>query len=209
MRKRCLGLVLCAGVLLVGGCFGPVVRPTAEFSWCPDGESGLLSYRFISEATPVPGHYITSLSWEFGDGAAVNGYAWEVIHAFPEEGAYWVTLTVTDDRGVSGTATEAVSVIEAALVRWWQLTLGFPQKVTGEVVNRHTETLQTVTVRAKFYDADGVRLTDGTVEITDLDPGEIARFTIEAREPSSQVFHSTVAVESFVADCAGSPFWPD
>ena len=211
MRKRFLGmvLVLFVGLLLVGGCFGPVVRPTAEFTWCPDGKSGLLAYRFISHATTVPGHYITSLSWEFGDEPVVDGYAWDVARTFPEEGTYWVTLTATDDRGVSGTATKEVLVIEAAIIRSWQLTLGFPQKVTGEVVNRHTETLQTVTVKAKFYNADEVRLTDGTIKVTGLEPGEIARFTIEAQEPSTGVFYATVFVESFVADCPDSVFWPE
>jgi len=145
----------------------------------------------------------------FDDEPVVDGYAWDVARTFPEEGTYWVTLTATDDRGVSGTLTKEVLVIEAALIRSWQLTLGFPQKVTGEVVNRHTETLQAVTVKAKFYNADGVRLTDGTIEITDLEPGEIVRFTIEAQEPSSGIFYATVFVESFAADCAGSVFWPE
>jgi len=210
MRKRIIGwvAVLCFGFLLVGGCFGPVVRPTVGFTWCPDGSSGLLSYRFISQATTVPNHYITSLSWEFGDDTAMRDYAWEVVHSFPAEGTYWVTLTATDDRGVSGTVTEEVQAIEVALIRSWQLTLGFPQKVTGEVVNRHSETLQTVTVKAKFYNVDGVRLTDGAAEVADLEPGEVVRFTIEAEEPSTGVFYATVSVESFTSDCGGSVSWP-
>ncbi len=209
MRKPILSgvLILGLGMLFVGGCFGPVVRPTAEFAWCPAGESGLLAYRFISQATTVPGHYITSLSWEVDGETVIDDYAWELGHSFPEEGTYWVTLIATDDRGVSGTMTEEVRVIEAAIIRSWKLTLGWPVKITGEVVNRHTKTLHTVTLKAKFYNADEVRLTDGTVEITDLEPGEVARFTVTAQEYSSEIFYATVSVDSFTTDCPDSVHW--
>jgi len=209
MRKLilCGVLILGLGMLFVGGCFGPVVRPTAEFTWCPDGENGLLAYRFISQATTVPGHFITSLSWEFGDDTVVDDYAWEVMHHFPEEWSYWVTLVATDDRGISGTMTKQVQIIEVAIIRSWKLTLGWPVKITGEVVNRHTETLHSVTVKAKFYNADEVRLTDGTVEITDLEPGEIARFTVSAQEYSSEIFYATVSVDAFTTDCPDSVYW--
>ncbi len=208
MRKPILSgvLILGLGALFVGGCFGPVVRPTAEFTWCPDGENGLLAYRFISQATTVPGHFITSLSWEFGDDTVVDDYAWEVVHSFPEEGTYWVTLVAADDRGVSGTMTKQVPVIEVAIIRSWKLTLGWPVKITGEVVNRHTEALHSVTVKAKFYNADEVRLTDGTVEITDLEPGEVARFTVTAQEYSSEIFYATVSVDAFTTDCPDSAY---
>lgn len=149
----------------------------------------------------MPGHFITSLAWEFGDGTVEEDYAWEIIHRFPEEGLYWVTLVITDDRGLSGMMTKKLQAIEVAIIRSWQLTLGFPQKVTGEVVNRHTETLHRVTVKAKFYNADGVRLTDGTVEITDLAPGEVAQFIVEAQRPSGEIFYATVVVDAFATDC--------
>ncbi len=199
-RVFTLAVVLLLGGL-IGGCFGPVVRPTADFTWCLDGESGLLDYRVFSHSTTVPNHYITSLSWEFGDETQTEESYWDVIHRFAEEGTYFVTLVATDDRGVSGTVTKEVPVYAAAFIREWNLTLGFPVKVTGEVENRHSEILQSVTVKAKFYDADGVRLTDGTVEVSDLEPGERALFTVKAQEYSSQIFYATVFVESFVADC--------
>ena len=67
--------------------------------------------------------------------------------------------------------------------------------------NRCGDTLPTVTLKAKFYDADGLRLTDGTVVINDLEPGERAAFTVKAQEYSSRIFYATVAVESFTVDC--------
>jgi hypothetical protein len=200
--KRCLALtiVLLVGGL-IGGCFGPVVRPTADFTWCPDGERGLLDYRFFSHSTTVPNHYITELTWEFGDGTEAQESYWDVIHRFREEGTYFVTLIATDDRGISGTVSKEVSVHPAAFIREWDLTLGFPATVTGVVENRYEQTLYTVTIKAKFYDYYEIRLTDGAVEISDLKPGERAFFTIKAPEHSSRIFYATVAVESFAAEC--------
>lgn len=211
MRRGLSSLVVIVGLgLLVGGCFGPVVRPTADFTWCPDGTYGMLDYRFISQSTTVPNHYIDLPRWEFGDGTVEEKYPWEVVsHSFAKEGTYMVSLIVTDDRGVSGTVTKEVPVIEAAIIRSWQLTLGWPVKLTGVVENRHSETLDTVTLKAKFYNADGVRLTEGNVEISELEPGERARFTVTVQEYSSEIFYATVFVESFATDCSDAPFPPE
>ncbi|MCD6494911.1 PKD domain-containing protein [Candidatus Bipolaricaulota bacterium] len=200
--KRILFLLLIVVIGLVStSCFGPAVRPTVDFTWCPDGSSGLLSYHFFSHSTTVPGHYITTFNWQFDDGSSIDDYYRDVIHRFPEEGTYFVTLVATDDRGVSGTASKEVHVQPAAFIRTWKLALGFPVQVYGEVENRCGDTLPTVTLKAKFYDADGLRLTDGTVVINDLEPGERAAFTVKAQEYSSRIFYATVAVESFTVDC--------
>jgi hypothetical protein len=69
------------------------------------------------------------------------------------------------------------------------------------VGNRSGVRLDTVTVRAKFYDSDGVRLSDGTFDVSDLEPGERARFEIDATEFLSRVFYATVEIVSFQAVC--------
>lgn len=199
-RSIVIALILSVG-FAVTSCFGPVVRPTVDFTWCPDGSSGMLDYRFSPDVTTVPNHYVASLSWEFGDGTSTEESYWEVTHRFAEEGTYPVTLIATDDRGVSGTVTKNVLVAAAALIRDWQLTLGVPVKVTGEVVNRYSRKLQAVTIKAKFYNADGVRVTQATTEIDDLEPGEIVRFTIAVQEHAFEIFYAKVSVLSFSSDC--------
>jgi len=199
-------LLLCASILIVGGCFGPVERPTADFAWCPDGVDGRLDYWFTSTSSTVPGAYIERLTWEFDDGTSPVESFWDTIHRFDEERVHRVTLTVTDSRGVSAYTTQDVPVALAAFVHsTWNLTLGFPPTVTGIVENRFTERLDEVTVRAKFYDTNGVRLTDGLFVVRDLDPGEKAAFEIRADEFLSHIFHATVDIESFAAECA--PQW--
>lgn len=196
--------VLCAlGLLpLAAGCFGPIERPIADFTWCPDGSEGRLDYRFTSTSTAISGHRIERMVWEFDDGTPPLSLPSDPFHRFSEEGLYYVTLTVTDRRGVSGTVTKGVPIALAAFVHsTWSLTLGYPPTVAGIVENRYSERLTSVVMRAKFYDADGIRLTDGRFEITDLDPGELAAFEVNAREFTTRIFHATVDIESFHADC--------
>ena len=57
MRIRRLALVI-LGILTfaLSGCFGPLERPVADFTWCPNGYSGDLDYQFTSISVTVPGH---------------------------------------------------------------------------------------------------------------------------------------------------------
>ncbi len=199
-RSVLVGLMI---LILFGitGCFGPVVRPTADFTWCPDGSQGELDYAFFDRSTTVPGHYITGLSWDFGDGTPPQDGYGMISHRFPSEGTYRVTLVVTDDRGVSGTVTKEVLVQSPAVVREWHLSLGWPATVTGEVVNRSDRVLHSVVIKAKFYSADDVRLTEGRAEILELELGEVALFTVQAPEYTARIFYAKVGIESFVADC--------
>ncbi|MGB2982578.1 MAG: FxLYD domain-containing protein [Candidatus Bipolaricaulia bacterium] len=205
VRSVAVPIVLTGLVLLVG-CFGPIERPIADFTWCPDGTEGRLDYWFTSTSTTVPGATVDRLEWEFDDGSPPAQSYWDTVHRFGDEGIYRVTLTVKDSRGVSGTITKQVQVAMAAFIHsTWQLTLGYPPTVSGIVENGFTERLNQVVIRAKFYDADGVRLTDGRFEITDLDPGEQARFEVRATDFTTRIFHATVEVDSFAAEC--SPLW--
>ncbi len=204
--RHFLTLFVLLALFALTGCFGPVVRPTADFTWCPDGSEGKLDYTFFDHSTTVPGHYITELSWDFGDGAGRQQAFGYVSHRFPAEGTYHVTLVVTDDRGVSGTVTKEVVVQYPAVIREWHLALGWPATVTGEVVNRFDRTLDSVVIKAKFYSADNVRLTEGTAEIAELEPGEVALFTIKAPEYSTQIFYAKVFLDSFTVGCPEEPY---
>jgi PKD repeat protein/uncharacterized protein YraI len=55
---------------------------------------------------------IVDYAWDFGDGTANNGV--NVSHAYDQSGDYYVTLTVTDDDGLTGEATHAVQIEEPA-----------------------------------------------------------------------------------------------
>lgn len=56
---------------------------------------------------------ITSFAWSFGDGGTATGRA--VTHTFTTANAYSVTLTETNDRGVSGSTTQSFVIGSATL----------------------------------------------------------------------------------------------
>jgi PKD repeat protein len=56
---------------------------------------------------------ITALQWNFGDGTRASGAV--VSHAFPNQQTFNVTLTVTNDSGVSNSGSQTVAVGPGAL----------------------------------------------------------------------------------------------
>ena len=53
---------------------------------------------------------IAGYAWDFGDGATDSGI--QVSHAYTQAGSYQVTLTVTDDGGLTGETMQTVQIGE-------------------------------------------------------------------------------------------------
>ena len=89
----------------------PNQAPTAEFSIADmldtNGQPVPLGKRFDgSHSRDTDGGTITSYAWDFGDGSSASGSV--VEHTFTFAGEFVVRLTVVDDRGGSGTATQSL-----------------------------------------------------------------------------------------------------
>jgi PKD repeat protein len=88
----------------------PAGTPTASFTFTPTPVSVLVPVTFDASAS-APGNGATAISsyaWNFGDGSTSTGQM--VTHAFTSGGNFTVTLTVTNDRGLSASATQVVTV---------------------------------------------------------------------------------------------------
>jgi len=60
-----------------------------------------------SGSTPGGGQ-IVGYDWDFGDGSTASGAT--VSHTYAQAGSYTATLTVTDSRGRTAKATQAVTI---------------------------------------------------------------------------------------------------
>lgn len=78
--------------------------PTASFA----ATCTALECSFDGSASADTDGTIVSYAWNFGDGTTAAGVT--ATHTYAAEGTYSVTLTVTDDGGLTGVATNAVTV---------------------------------------------------------------------------------------------------
>lgn len=78
------------------------IMPTASFTTVADS----LTVATDASGSVDPDGTIASYDWSWGDGTAGTGAS--ATHAYAAPGTYVVSLTVTDDEGGTGTATEAI-----------------------------------------------------------------------------------------------------
>jgi len=81
----------------------PDIHPSTDFVM---GVTGLLVYLDASGTTDVDGT-VKTYDWDFGDGTTATGIYTDHTYV---AGTYTITLTATDDLGMTGIATKSVSV---------------------------------------------------------------------------------------------------
>jgi PKD repeat protein len=95
-----------------------IVTPTSGVANSPvafDASSSCTVFVELNstEACPDTAGTIVSYVWNFGDGTGANGIS--VSHSFALQRTYNVTLTVTNDRGLSNIASKGVTIGAGAL----------------------------------------------------------------------------------------------
>jgi len=84
-------------------------RPRAQFAWTPRVPQPGEVVQFDGGVSSDAEGQVVSYSWDFGDGSPIE-YGIQVSHAYAVCGRYTVTLTVTDDRGLSHESQRVVRV---------------------------------------------------------------------------------------------------
>jgi len=82
--------------------------PIASFTESAETVSSGESIHFDASESHDPDGSIISHLWDFGDGNTALGV--EVDHAYEDDGVYYVTLTVIDDDGATGSSTSTKTV---------------------------------------------------------------------------------------------------
>ena len=82
--------------------------PTASFTANPTSGVAPLAVSFNASNSSDSDGTIISYAWDFKDGSAGNGQT--INHTFSSIGSYSVKLTVTDNKGASGSTTETITV---------------------------------------------------------------------------------------------------
>ncbi len=107
---------------------------------------------FDASASTDPDGSIVTYSWDFGDGSTDAGLT--VNHSFAKAGQYTVTLTVTDDNGLTGSQTSAKTIDDQ------------PPSVTFTEDKTSALTGETISLTITSSDVDG------TVTGTQVDWGD-------------------------------------
>jgi hypothetical protein len=121
MARRCL-VPFAFSVVVSAGCEElPNVPPTASFVYSPVAPiyAGQTAVMFNASASRDADGTIAQYVWNFGDGTAEEMVASSIVtHVFTDtalrclEATYTVLLTIVDDKGDRGSASQTVRVIE-------------------------------------------------------------------------------------------------
>jgi PKD repeat protein len=96
----------------------PAGTPTARFITSPPSPVAPAVIKFDA-STSDPGSNagaITSFGWVFGDGTSASGPENTITHRYATAATYEVTLTVTNDRGLSASTSQGLVVTAPALL---------------------------------------------------------------------------------------------
>ncbi|WP_256297078.1 PKD domain-containing protein [Haloarchaeobius salinus] len=105
------------GVAVTGDCptyDASGTPPTASFTASPSSPTTRESLSVDGTGSSDPDGSISSYQWDFGDGTTASGPT--ATHTYSTPGTYTVTLTATDDDGLTDSATRTVTVRPAALL---------------------------------------------------------------------------------------------
>lgn len=149
--------------------------PTAAFTYSPLEPHALEEVTFDASGSQPNGGSIVSYAWDFGDGSGNTSSVSTMKHTYLSPGDYNVTLTVTDNEGLSETVWAMIIILPGVQhdIALMSVTTNTPHEYAGRVVNI------TITARnngevTESFDLKAYRNSTliGTIHVTNLASGE-------------------------------------
>ena len=196
-----LELAACGGDGGNGGDGAVNLPPSALFTADPTSGPSPLTVTLDASASTDPDGSITGYAWDFGDQTAA-GSGVRLEHVYSAAGSYTITLTVTDNRGATASATRGVTATTNAppVARF---TIDPERGVAPLVVRVDAAESSDPDGAIAHYAwdfADGTTATGVSVEHTYAEPGEFrVRFTVTDELGATGSTESPVLVMSRVA----------
>jgi outer membrane protein assembly factor BamB/chitodextrinase len=130
----------------INGTIKIIKRPVAVFTYSPAIPLTKEAITFNASLSTPDGGTLISYEWDFGDRTNATGVI--TTHSYDDNGTYTVTLTITDDEGLSDTDSQDVTVLNRPPVV--SLTESASTVFTSEVIYFNA---------SESYDLDGVIVT--------------------------------------------------
>lgn len=140
--------------------------PTASFTYSPTYPVANDSVIFNASLSFDPDGSILTYSWDFGDGNVTTVTTPTIEHTYLMYDNYTVTLTVTDNDGLTDTETQIIEVVDPAILRvslpegvWVKQYTGDPWIDEGWLLNRTGNSWSFI---VKIYDTSKCLKSDDT-----------------------------------------------
>jgi len=134
--------------------------PEALFTYSPNKPAANTAVTFNASASYDSDGYIVSYAWDFGDGTLLNTTEKVATHTYLIVGSYTVVLNVTDNTGLTNTATQSINIrwqhdvaVISVTSNPLSVKAGEAIKITVVVKNLGAET-ETFDVRVFYADTE-------------------------------------------------------
>lgn len=198
MTRKVGVLVAVLGLIGLTGCLGPSGKPpVAAFTFHPAQGEAPLRVNFDGSLSYDPDGNVAYWKWDFGDGE--TDYGVEVEHIYTQEGTYTVTLTVTDEQGLSAQTLGEVEVgisYPLDVLDWQLVDTYYGNEVQGRVKNISGRVIAHGRIAVRFYGPTGLFIREGSDYVSDLPPGGEQGFAIPTSLRADQIGYMEIYTEA-------------
>lgn len=200
-RLLLLTIFIFSLVLTLSGCSNTSTNrsPIADYTADPKSGKAPLEVTFNASVSVDPDGNIINYEWSFGDSSTGSGAT--VTNTYKSAGDYTVTLTVTDNDGVTDSVSGTINVKRASQKELEIIESSFYErdflgyaKIEGQAKNTSGHVWDYAELYIKLYNEKDSLLNSLMTNITNLAPGEIWKFEISSFTKYKKIDHIKIKI---------------